>query len=296
MVAPIILFGFNRPDVFESTLTSLKNNPLADESDLYIFIDGPRCNNDIEKINQVRQIAERVDGFKAKQIIISEKNKGLAKSIISGTTEIINKYGRAIVLEDDLYLSPSFLTFMNTMLDAYEKDERVFQISGFGTKVKIPIGYKCEYYLNTRAQSWSWATWRDRWNSVDWEVKNYEAFKKDFNKQKQLLKSGSDLVEAIRAYKEKRADIWFICFMYNMFCQGKYSINPIRSLVRNDGFRPDSTHTKNYNRYKIDFNDSFQNYEIPTQLEWNKELNTSAVRYWSIRYRLIGKIMTFLRR
>ena len=65
----------------------------------------------------------------------SEVNKGLAKSIISGVSEILDKYGKAIVVEDDLYTSRSFLRFMNDMLNKYELDERVMQVSGYGCKL-----------------------------------------------------------------------------------------------------------------------------------------------------------------
>ena len=45
-----------------------------------------------------------------KRVIIEEssKNKGLAKSIIEGVSEIINQYGKAIVVEDDLITAPDF--------------------------------------------------------------------------------------------------------------------------------------------------------------------------------------------
>jgi hypothetical protein len=295
-LAPVILFGYNRPDLFKVTIDSLKANGLANYTDLYIFIDGPRNDADVPKVQEVRRLAEEAEGFSSKIVSVSDTNHGLAKSIIAGTTEIINKYGRVIVLEDDLFLSPGFLTFMNTMLDAYEADDRVFQISGFGTKVKVPNGYTCDYYLNTRAQSWSWATWKDRWNSVDWEARDYEEFAGDKAQRRIFRKSGSDLLDAIEGYKYRRSDIWFICFTYNMFRQGKYSINPIRSLVRNDGFRADAVHTRNYNRYKIDFNDSIQDYPVPQTIEWNAEINKSAVKYWQVRYRMYGKIMTVLKR
>lgn len=272
---------------------SLQGNILADQSDLFIYIDGPRTEKDFEKVEETKKVAENVTGFRSKTVLCSAINKGLAKSIVTGTSEVIEKYGKAIVLEDDLFLSSGFLSFMNTMLDAYESDERVFQISGFGTKVRVPKGYSCEYYLNTRAQSWSWATWKDRWDSIDWEIMDYNEFMADKVLKRKLLKSGSELVDAVWYYKNG-ADIWYICFMYNMFRQNKYCITPIRSLVKNEGFRNDATHTKNYNRFNVEFDNRIHDYEINRCLSWNKRINRSAVKYWTISYRVYGKMRTFL--
>ena len=48
-----------------------------------------------------------------KIVVIERKdNWGLANSIIDGVTTIINKYGKIIVLEDDLVTSKYFLTFL----------------------------------------------------------------------------------------------------------------------------------------------------------------------------------------
>ena len=148
-LAPVVVFAFNRSDLLKNTLDSLKTNPLANETNLYIFIDGPRNDADTDKINQVKQIAIDFTGFKEKIIFTSTFNQGLAKSIISGVTKIINKYGKVIVVEDDLYVSKSFLTYMNALLTTYENDERIFQVSGFGVKINVPSGYKYDVYRIT---------------------------------------------------------------------------------------------------------------------------------------------------
>ena len=46
-------------------------------------------------------------------------------------TTIVNKYGKIIVLEDDLITGNGFLKFMNTALDKFEKEESVMQIGGY---------------------------------------------------------------------------------------------------------------------------------------------------------------------
>lgn len=296
-LAPIIVFAFNRPEALKNTIYSLLQNEEVKDSDLYVFVDGARSNKagEAEKVQAVHDIVKRITGFKSIHYAFNESNKGLANSIIQGTTRIINEYGKVIVVEDDLYVSSSFLRYMNEMLDKYEKDKRIFQVSGYGSKIKRPSDYPYDIYLNERAQSWTWGTWKDRWVTVDWEVKDYKELKSSKVKQRKFDKRGSDLFKMLKGYMEGKNNSWYIRFNYSMYKQGRYSINPIRSLVRNDGFNSEATHCNAYNRYKIDFEEIHSNdFITPSSLEPNETIMKEAVKYWSIPYRVYGKIMTII--
>ena len=117
--APIVVFGFNRPNALKNTIVSLLNNEEAKFSDLFVFVDGPREGKmgEKEKVKDVREYVKSITGFKSLHFTFAENNKGLADSIIGGVSEVINLYGRVIVLEDDLVLMPNFLNFLNQGLD-----------------------------------------------------------------------------------------------------------------------------------------------------------------------------------
>lgn len=297
MVAPIIVFAFNRADVLDDTLQALAANELAADSPLYIFVDGPRSEQDVAKIEAVKRVVEKPWPFKSVERRYAAKNKGLARSIIEGTTEIINRFGRVIVVEDDLHVSKGFLRFMNVMLDRYEHDERVFQVSGFGVKLANAADYPYDYYMHIRAHSWTWGTWKDRWESVDWAVLDFPQFCKDSAKQRAFNKGGSDLTGMLKGFFAHKNNSWYIRFTYSMFCQGRYAVMPVRSLVINNGFRPESTHCNAYNRYKVDFNEQGTGrWNEPEHLEFNAAVSHEATKYWTIRYRIYGKLMTWLYR
>ena len=171
----------------------------------------------------------------------------------------------------------------------------VSKVSGFGVKINVPSGYKYDVYLNNRAHSWTWGTWKDRWDTVDWEVKDYNNLMHDKTKQKAFNKGGSDLYGMLKGFMQGKNNSWYIRFTYSMFLQNRYGVSPIKSLVINDGFRPESTHCNVYNRYKIDFlNEYKQEFSIPPKIEWDSRINKQAKKYWSIPYRIHGKIMTLL--
>ena len=114
-------------------------NTLAKESEFYIFSDAAKTENGVEKVNEVRKFIQDNSwhtGFKKVSIVEAEKNKGLAKSIIGGVSDIIQKYGKVIVLEDDLKLSPYFLEYMNDALEYYREDEKIWSISGYSFPMK----------------------------------------------------------------------------------------------------------------------------------------------------------------
>ena len=104
--APIALFTYNRADKTQRVVESLLQNAEAKFSDLFIFSDGPKTPEKKAGVEENRKYIHTISGFKSISIIEREKNWGLANSLIAGITEVINKYGRVIVVEDDLILSP----------------------------------------------------------------------------------------------------------------------------------------------------------------------------------------------
>lgn len=297
-LAPIIVFAFNRLDSLRNTIDSLRANEEAKDSDLFVFVDGPRnIKGEAEKVAAVREFARTICGFKSVTYTFSVKNKGLARSIIDGTTSVINEHGKVIVIEDDLYLSMSFLYFMNKMLNLYKQDDRVMQVSGYGCKLGNVEDYPYDVYLNERSHSWTWGTWKDRWDTVDWDVKDFDLLQADKKAQRAFCKRGSDLYGMLRGYKEGKNNSWYIRFNYSMYKQHKYAVCPVRSLVRNDGFTAESTHCNAYNRYEVDFEEKHNGaFYVPENLQPIERLMREAVKYWSIRYRIYGKIRSFLMR
>ena len=176
MLAPIIIFAYNRPNHLQETIDSLRRNELATESILYIYCDGPKQDASEEvcgRIAKTREVAHGCVGFKEVVVIEAERNKGLANSIIDGVTHVVNQYGKVIVLEDDLLTSPYFLRYMNDALNFYECRQGVMSISAnrpSPLKMEIPSDYPYDAFVCLRSYSTGWATWKDRWGRVDWSM------------------------------------------------------------------------------------------------------------------------------
>jgi GNT-I family len=236
MVAPIVLFCYNRPTHLKKTIESLLQNELAKDSKIYIFSDGPKPNkkNDKEKVEAVRAYLNRLIGFK--EIIISNStvNKGLANSVIFGVSEVIKQYGRAIVLEDDLMVSNDFLEFMNTGLEFYKNEKKIYSISGYSFLLE-KIDLSDEVFLIKRASSWGWATWVDRWEDVDWKLKDIDLFFKDANQKSNFMEAGEDTLPMLAKYRKNKIDSWAIRWTYHHFINSAFCLVPKYSKVENFG-------------------------------------------------------------
>ena len=112
ILSPILLYAYNRPQHLRRCVESLLANNLAKASEVFVFSDAAKNEKDVEAVSEVRKYIHEMSGFGTIHIIERKENWGLARSIIDGVTTVIAEYGRVIVVEDDLVVSPYFLLFM----------------------------------------------------------------------------------------------------------------------------------------------------------------------------------------
>jgi acetyltransferase-like isoleucine patch superfamily enzyme len=242
-LAPIILFVYNRPWHTQQTLEALMLNDLADQSTLYIYCDGPKNKGDENEISKIQEVKNIIKKKKwCKEIIIIERftNVGLAANIIEGVTEVINRHGSVIVLEDDILTSKGFLNYMNDALTLYEDNKDVMHISGFmyPHKEKLP-----ETFFFNVPLCWGWATWKDSWKYFNndsisqWKKLNIEEAFIKFDK------FGGDYLSSQLAHNiSGRLNTWFIKWHASVFLKKGYTLYPNLSLVDNIGFDNTGVH------------------------------------------------------
>lgn len=240
-LAPITLFTYNRPWHTRQTVEALQKNELAKQSDLIIFSDAPKNSLASESVQEVRDYLHTVDGFKSIKIVERTENWGLAKSIITGVTDVVNEHGRVIVLEDDLVTSPYFLRFMNTSLDLYQYDKQVASIHGY----IYPISGLPSSFFIKGADCWGWATWKDKWSVFEQDgkvllqeiIENNLQSEFDFNNTYPYAKM---LKEQIAG----KNNSWAIRWYASAFLQNMLTLYPGESYVQNIGHDSQATHTK----------------------------------------------------
>lgn len=248
-LAPIIVFCYNRPWHVEQTLEALSRNELADQSVLYIYCDGPKPDASDEmrqRIVEVRQVVRKRQWCKEVHIVETEKNKGLANSIIDGVTEVVNRYGKVFVLEDDLVSSPYMLKFVNQALDYYQDYAGVFSFSvnrpPLG-KMHIPEDYPYDVFASLRSFSTGWGTWKDRWEKVDWSMDDFDRCKQNPDMLRALCRLGDDFPPMMQMQEDGKIDSWAVRFSFAHFKYHAVAILPCKSYVTNIGFDGTGTHS-----------------------------------------------------
>ena len=262
--AHICLFVFKRLDLTVKTVTSLKENLYANESDLFIFSDAPKNNKDYSLVSEVRKYIKSIVDFKSVNIIERKNNLGLAESIISGVTEVINQYGKVIVLEDDLLTSKYFLKYMNDALEKYQNESKVISIHGyiFPIKAKLP-----ELFFLRGTDCWGWATWDKAWKTFEKDSKlllnkigeKKLAYKFDLN-------GTTNNIKMLKKQIKGDIDSWAVRWHASAFLQNKLTLYPGKSLVNNIGMGGESTHLKKTYIYETDiYNEPIELKDIPIE-------------------------------
>ena len=245
--SPVALFVYNRPLHAIRTLDALRRNELADQTELFIFSDGPRDSSQKSSVQEVRELIKAPQGFRRVTVIERETNLGLALSVIAGVTQIVNEYGHVIVMEDDLASSPYLLRFLNEGLRYYEREERVISIHGYMYPVEEELP---ETFFLRGADCWGWATWKRGWDLF--EADGEELL---FKLKRGRLITRFDLEgcypfsKMLEDQVAGKNDSWAVRWHASAFIAEKLTLYPGRSLIYNIGLDGSGTHCNATGQY-----------------------------------------------
>jgi len=232
-LAPIALFAYNRLVHTRRTVEALQKNELAAQSELYVFSDGPKAAIDEPEVEGVRNYLKDIAGFKSSTINRQPRNLGLAQSIIAGVTEVCQRHGRVIVVEDDLVTAPFFLRYMNEALALYENDPEVISIHGYVYPVKAVLP---ETFFLKGADCWGWATWQRGWKLFNPDGRRLldELEKKNLTTEFDF-NGNYAYTEMLRQQIAGKNNSWAIRWYASAFLENRLTLYPGHSLVQNIG-------------------------------------------------------------
>ena len=240
MYAPILLFTYNRLAHTRRCVEALLKNSLATESELFIYSDGAKDDTQQAAVSEVRYYIHNIRGFKQITIIQRDENWGLARNIIDGVTTQVNRYGKVIVLEDDLVVAPHFLQFMNDALETYKDEPKVghIQACDFTQDPTLP-----DTFLIKWTGSWGWGTWDRAWKHFN---PNGQELLQELEERKLTytfdFNGKYGYTRMLRRQIAGKNNSWAIRWNASLFLKGILSLNVGRSLVQNEGFDGSGTH------------------------------------------------------
>ena len=256
-LAPVLIFAYNRRDKLNNCLESLESNSVdyKNATDLYIFCDGSKNASDEKKVTETQnhvKIYEQKSTYRSVTVQYNKQNKGLANSIIQGVNKIINIYGKAIVLEDDLLVSKDFLEYMNKALDYYQYNDRIGAISAYSYPIKILEQYEKDVYFLEKGDCWGWATWADRWKNAEWANVDYKRYFKNIKLRNQFEKLECYWDSTMYLQMKGKVDSWAIRWVYHLFRNHQLTVYPRMSRISNNGFDNSGTHCASEKKYTTD--------------------------------------------
>ena len=248
---PIIIFAYNRSHHINILLNSLKRNYLFKKSKVIVFSDGPKNEIDKDKIDNLRILLKKKLNPQYSEIIESNSNLGLSRNIIGGLKQVFKIYDSAIILEDDLEVSPYFLNYMNDGLNLYASLEKVASIHGYMYPIhfnkKIP-----EYFFIKGADCWGWGTWRRAWKKFEpsgSELKKKIDLKK--NKKEFNFDNSYDYYQMLVNQINGKNSSWAIRWYASAFLNNMLTLYPRKTLVKNNGRDNSGTHGSGIKKLQI---------------------------------------------
>ncbi len=251
-LAPIVLFAYKRPEHTLACLQSLKQNKLAKESELYVYLDGPKKDatpEDLRSISEVKKTVLQELWCKKVHLQESKENKGLAKSVLDGVSEVLKIHEYAIVLEDDHVCDQYFLDFMNQALSLYSKNSEVACISGYIYPIKQQLP---QSFFIKGADCWGWATWRRAWEELerDGEKLLYELEQKNLTIEFDF--GGTyPYTQMLKDRNTGKNNSWAILWYASAFLKNKLCLYPGHSLIHNIGNDGSGTHAGETKKFEV---------------------------------------------
>ena len=246
-LAPIILFTYNRLDHTKEVLNSLIKNNLAKDSIIYIYCDGIKANATNKDKAKNKKLVEFLEDFKSRckdfnkiNLSIKDKNMGLADSIINGVSEVITIHKKAIVLEDDIVVSPVFLDYMNESLNQYENETKIWSINSWSYPIDSNDLDDCYFWRIPHC--WGWATWENRWKLYKRDIK---WVKENFNKfdiEEINLKNYANYFGDFILNKKGKIKTWAIFFYCLAYKHKALSLTPSTSYIHQIGLDGSGIH------------------------------------------------------
>ena len=280
---PVALFVFNRYEDLQETLDCLKANNI---DKLYIFADGPRNESDKKGTAKVRELIDAIDWVKTEKVY-QKKNKGLSESIQAGLDYIFKFHDSAVVVEDDVCVSPGFYEYMCQTLEFYKDDKKVAGITGLRYPFDKLNLDKHEYdvFFEPRFCSWGWATWKDRWQKVEINRLKVESYLKQTNLDFSL--GGEDLPIMINAIKEQRlSGCWDVYFYISMIRYNQVFVWPKYNMVRNTGIGTGTHESTEELDWVLDWEyRPIQTSHFPEKIKINGIINKDFLRFFKTKNR-----------
>ena len=257
--APVLLLTYVRVDYARQVFDAIKK---AQPRKFYFYSNRPKSERTdlIEKNEIIRSWAKEVDWECELHTFFAEEYEDVYPSEKRAFDWFFENEEEGIIFEDDCLPSPAFFDYCELMLEKFRDDKRIGIISGnnlYGEYNPHDTDYLFSHYF----VAWGWATWKDRYQSIDWDdvdinrMINASVFDAYFNSrgERELHKKFFSKLNI----KGK----WEYMFFLTNIINGRINVHPRMNLIQNIGVIGEHNNGKESSAHKAVISD-IENYTV----------------------------------
>ena len=244
----VLVTGFNRPDLLNRCFASILNQGMPCE--IYVHLDGPRNSEESVLTQECLDLTSnlRHPNLQFLESEVHSENLGCKEAMWCALDWFFSHRTKGLILEDDIIVLPGGLLATSILLDRFELDKSIGQISLSNLIARVNRT-DVSYSFSNYPLIWGWATWKDRWES---NIKDISEHLKYF--------PGSEQANVIKGQVGRRAftywlkrfekasisqiDTWDFQWHFSNWLYNRKSIHFNRVFAVNVGFDHRATHTK----------------------------------------------------
>jgi len=265
--APILVSVYHREEKFKKCIDALKRNRLACESHLIVVSDGAFVPEHQPIIDRIRTYVRSISGFASVHLIARQTNYGAHRSVTEAVEFVFSKWDRLIFLEDDIVVGEDFLEYLNSGLDFFEGNKRIFAVCAYKRPFKMLKTYPHDIYFLENYSPWGFGIWRDRYNKVDLTRFNrYEALSQNRELFDFIQKTEPGFLKILRSDSNGNLTAMDVRFEYHIHMNRLLSVFPSVSRSTNHGFDQQGMHCSGMNAVfdvPLSCESGSINYDIP---------------------------------
>jgi hypothetical protein len=241
---PVLLIGFIRSDLLRRRLLEILSQ-VSGSTTIYVYVDGPRDSRDIENNSKIRDLKLEFETYENIQFVFRDSNLGCSQNILLAVAEVCTRHSGAIVVEDDISISPDFISSVGKILELWTPDSDWLTVGGFSPfvshnfwVVKLFSRWRKSDYFS----GWGWGIRAEAWDLLA-SVNRPDLLKNglsvshqwnDFGRRKQVI-----------WMTRLNRSVWDFQVQLSHFALEKSCLLPTFRLIDNQGFESElSTHTR----------------------------------------------------
>lgn len=260
---PVLFITFVRPEYARQTWNGIK---AARPKVIYFYSNKGRVEmeGEIERNNEIRSYINEINWKCELHTWFREDCVNVYDSLRGAIDWLFENEESGIILEEDCVPTKAFFSFVDQMVEKFKNDKRVWCISGDNIIKQNPSGY--DYIFSHLHAMYGWASWRDRWNMIDWnhlyikEMIDEHIYYRLFKTKEQARAKEKSLIKLEEMLY--RTKCWDYIFGLVMDQHHALTVQPKEHLVKNIGVAGQHHKQGKISQYNCDPNPSKDYYII----------------------------------